>query len=113
MCCSSAGQSLGALKNRDLISVLIGNDYFTRNCPIAATALAAPTLAMSSSSCGVLPLTPIAPITLPSIQWEYRLATALHLAGPAQLRAHHGPDLQTPCLNGGKSRPCVLCRSRL
>src|SRR5881296_124264 len=26
MCRSSAGQSLGALKNRDLISVLIGND---------------------------------------------------------------------------------------
>src|SRR5438094_7242947 len=47
------------------------------------------------------------------IQWEYRLATALHLAGPAPLRAHHGPDLRTPCLDGGKSRPCALCRSRL
>src|SRR6266566_1116161 len=34
--------------------------YFARNCPIAAPALAAPTLAMSSSSCGVLPLTPMA-----------------------------------------------------
>src|SRR5213596_1230414 len=40
--------------------------YFARSCPIAATALAAPILAMSSSSCGVLPLTPIAPMTLPS-----------------------------------------------
>src|SRR5436190_12510737 len=47
------------------------------------------------------------------IQWEYRLATGLHLAGPAPLRAHHGPDLRTPCLDGGKSRPCALCRSRL
>src|SRR5439155_17753597 len=46
------------------------------------------------------------------IQWEYRLATALHRAGPARLRDHHEPDLQTPCLGGGKSRPCALCRSR-
>src|SRR6266566_10018976 len=40
--------------------------YFARNCSIAEPALAAPTLAMSSSSCGVLPLTPIAPMTLAS-----------------------------------------------
>ena len=33
---------------------------------IAALAVAAPALAMSSSSCGVLPLTPMAPMTLPS-----------------------------------------------
>src|SRR5438477_12890817 len=33
---------------------------------IAAAVFAAPTLAMSSSSCGVFPLTPMAPITLPS-----------------------------------------------
>ena len=32
----------------------------------AVATLAAPTFAMSSSSCGVLPLTPIAPITFPS-----------------------------------------------
>src|SRR5207244_9521966 len=57
--------------------------------------------------------TPIAPMTLLQTQWEYRLATALHRAEPAQLPAHHGPDLQTPCLDGGKSRQCALCRSRL
>src|SRR5690242_12846746 len=34
---------------------------------IAAIMLSAPTLAMSSSSCGELPLTPTAPMTLPSM----------------------------------------------
>src|SRR5213080_587346 len=84
--------------------------YFARNCPIAAPALAAPILAMFSSSWGVLPLTPIAPITLPSNSMGIPPCNGV---APGRASAHHGPDLRTPCLDGGKSRPCALCRSRL
>src|SRR6266566_250974 len=86
--------------------------YFARNCSIAEPAPAAPILAMSSSSCGVLPLTPIAPITLPSNSIGIPPCNGVAPGRPAQLHDHHEPDLQTPCLGGGKSRPSELCRSR-
>src|SRR5437773_633396 len=46
------------------------------------------------------------------VQSEYRLATALNRAAPARLRDRHELDLQTPCLDAGKSRRCALCLSR-
>ena len=75
-------------------------------------ALSAPTFAMTSSSCGELPLTPIAPTTLPSTIIGTPPCERPLQAKPAPTLFHSSPGLRTLCWAAERLPPCGPLRYR-